>query len=256
MTDARPAPLISEHPIEIQTGEIHLWSASLNDETGDGVRGFQPLLSDIEIGRANAFRFERDRRRFVMARGTLRTLLSRYTGELPEKLLIETGRFGKPILGSATERSVHFNLAHSGDKALYAISLDSPLGVDFEEIGREESLPEFAEGFCSPEELRRFEKLPWPEKTRALLRLWTAKEAFLKAMGTGLQIEPRRIEVPVSVTEGDSQPVSLEWIDSPEISARYVIHPFPDCEERLGGSAALAMPLGQHSPKMIWNGSL
>lgn len=256
MIDELPLPGGPGTPIPISGGEVHLWFASLGEDRTSRIDACWAVLSPDEEKRAHAFRFEVHRRRFVLARGSLRFLLAHYTDVPPGELRIEVDRFGKPALGERTDRSVHFNLAHSGDRALYGISFDSVLGVDFEEIAREQSLPEFAKGFSTPEELLRVEDLPLARKTRALLRLWTAKEAFLKAVGTGLQISPKRIGVPASVMDGETPPVSLTWTDTPEISEPYVVYPLPACEESQGGSAALALPRGAQAPKILWKDRL
>ena len=122
-------------------------------------RGLEDLLSEDERDRAARLRFERDRRRFVVARARLRELLGRRLGMRPEAVAIVYGAQGKPALARGELR---FNLAHSGELALYAFSRACEVGVDLEEI---RALPEARPGF---------------------LRRWTRREALAKGLGSGL----------------------------------------------------------------------
>ncbi len=223
-------------PVRLGPGEVHLWLGSLED---DPDLAGAPLSED-EVRRAGAFRFERDRRRYRVGRGALRRLLARYTGGDPAELVIEADAFGKPRLRDAGG-AVRFNLAHSGERVLYAVSADRELGVDLEAVAHEPRLPECAATITTADERRRIDSLDPAARSRALLRLWTAKEAFLKAIGTGLQIAPDRIEVPVSVMDGSADPVRVYWLDRPAVSARYRLHPFPDFENGCDCSAAVVI---------------
>ncbi len=98
------------------------------------------MLSDDERNRSARFRFEKGRRRFVVARGALRELLGRYLGTDPGQIRFTYNAFGKPELHPDFGDRLKFNLAHSGDLTLIAIARDADVGVDVECIeGRGES---------------------------------------------------------------------------------------------------------------------
>lgn len=215
--------------------ELRWRSLRVDEATLGRLRGW---LTDEERARADRFHFPRDRRRFTVARATLRALLTeRLDAGEPEKLSIETDENGKPFV--PTGDGLHFNLAHSGEVALYAFSRHGEVGVDFEDLAHRDRVADLASAIACPEErawLDAAEDVPL-----ALLRLWTAKEAFLKALGVGLGIEPPRLRVPATALAGDPSAGEVEWSDHPEISRAYRLHPLPDCEQRLGGSAAVVI---------------
>jgi 4'-phosphopantetheinyl transferase len=124
----------------------------------------QPLLCPGERERAARFRFDRDRRRYIVARGRLRQLLGERLGVLPETLEIRQGINGKPHLADG---ALHFNLSHSEDVALFAFSRSGEIGVDIEPL-RDEPL-EFL--YC-----------------------WTRTEALAKALGTGLSMSGEHVD--------------------------------------------------------------
>lgn len=244
-----PSP--SRNKVPIRAGEIHLWAISLQ-AGGDDYQFWLSVLSDDERRRADRYRFEDDRRRFVVARGLLRHLLEEYTGIGAARLDIATDTHGKPHLAQP-HRPLHFNLAHSLDRALIAFSRDSAVGVDFEDLGHRQRVVEVEDSICTPAEKTAIASLGDDEaRSLALLRLWSAKEAFLKALGTGLQVDPTAIAVSESVWKGSASPASVRWEGSPGISARYALHPLPDCEDWLGGSAAVAAMKLAVPHRLVW----
>lgn len=234
----------------LRPGEIQLWAVSLQVDARD-VELWTGVLSREERGRADRYRFEDDRRRFVVARGLLRHLLEAYTGIEASRLAIEAGEWGKPWL-RAPSRPLHFNLAHSGEWALIAMARDAEVGVDFEDLAHGARVEDLAGSICSPAEREAVEGLAVPDRGRALLRLWSAKEAYLKAVGTGLQIDPARLEADAGIWSGSPEPARLCWLDSPGISSRYVIHPLPECESWLGGTAAVAAVRQARPLRAVW----
>ncbi|MES2439183.1 MAG: 4'-phosphopantetheinyl transferase superfamily protein [Verrucomicrobiota bacterium] len=101
--------------------------------------------------------------------------------------------FGKPIL-APPHHWLHFNLSHCNDLAAIAICAYGPVGIDLESMNRAEGLLECETSFCHPEEIA---DLPGEASARAfqLLRIWTAKEAVLKALGTGLSHPPEEVRI-------------------------------------------------------------
>lgn len=157
---------------------------------------YYATLSDDERSRAARFRFERDRRRFVVARGVLRDLLGQYLGCDPGAIRFVRNAFGKPELHPDFGGRLKFNLAHSADLALIAIALDAWVGVDIECIeGREESdYADVARSFFSPTEVDALSRVPSHRYVEAFLSRWTMKEAYVKARGTGLTDAPVELD--------------------------------------------------------------
>lgn len=165
----------------LPAGEVHVWRASLQRPM-QTVERMRLLLARDERDRADRFRFERDRSRYIVGRALLRGLLGRYLDTAPEALEFQYGEFQKPALRSGP----WFNLSHSGPIALYAFSGAGELGIDVEIEDADFASERIAERFFSPAEVSVLRSLPAEAQPRAFLRCWTRKEAFIKARGDGL----------------------------------------------------------------------
>jgi 4'-phosphopantetheinyl transferase len=178
-----PAPPVQ---VSLERNSVHVWAVSLQ-VAGDTLNCLAKTLAPAERRRAESFHFERDRNRFIAGRGTLRTILGRYLRAHPATLELATGSHGKPLLAGPFARSgLHFNLAHSEDLALLAVVHGRVVGVDLEKICATNDAQEMAACFCSTRENTEFQSLPPDEREAAFFRLWTRKEAWLKATGEGL----------------------------------------------------------------------
>jgi 4'-phosphopantetheinyl transferase len=140
------------------------------------------LLSADERERSQRYRQPRDRHRFLTVRSTLRRLLGRYLDIAPENLEFAYSDRGKPNL---RDTNLTFNVSHSHDVALIAITRDRTLGVDVE-YHRLRDVESLARRFFSPRELATLQALPKSDRPTRFFQLWTAKEAYLKATGEGL----------------------------------------------------------------------
>jgi 4'-phosphopantetheinyl transferase len=171
-------------PPRFRAGDVHLWCAGL-DEVDTEL--FEHLLSDDERQRTGRLNFNRDRQRFVAARGLLREILARYLGARPADLRFDYGRFGKPALaGPAAGRELQFNLSHSGALALYAITRGEPIGVDLEQVRPMENIDLIAKRFFRPAEADLLRRLGPDRQLETFFQLWTQKEALVKARGVDL----------------------------------------------------------------------
>jgi 4'-phosphopantetheinyl transferase len=154
-------------------------------------------LSPEEKQRAAGLRFEADRRRFVIAHGSLRLLLAAYRRVSPERLVLIPDSRGKPRLADQTGDSIRFNLSRSDEMALYAFGHGREVGVDVEKIGRNVDELAIARRMFTPDEARRLEALQGDERTVAFFNSWTRLEALAKASGHGLgSISQGKISLP------------------------------------------------------------
>jgi 4'-phosphopantetheinyl transferase len=145
-------------------------------------------LSAHERARANRFRFERDARRYRASHHALRAVLASVTGVPAQDLAFEEGAFGKPHLPAPG--LPHFNMSHSGGWALIGVCRSVPIGVDIELLEPMDDLMALARRNFSAEECAAFSATPPSRQLEAFLQCWTRKEACLKALGSGLSIEP------------------------------------------------------------------
>ena len=170
--------------------DIHVWAAGL-DQPPENVAALRSILSPDETIRAARFHFERDRHRFAVARGALRSLLGCYLSLSPAQVQINYSPRGKPAVSSP----LHFNLSHSGELALLAVTRIGEIGVDVEHIRPVKDAGHIAERFFSPRESAAFKSLPRLKKPAAFFNLWTRKESWLKATGEGLSDSLSQVEV-------------------------------------------------------------
>jgi 4'-phosphopantetheinyl transferase len=159
---------------------VDLWSLSLDLAVGEHEWDVLPLS---ERQRAHRFRREIDRDRFVVCRSVLRRILGAYLDRVPERLEFEYGEHGKPFLAG---EALHFNVSHADGKSLIVVTCAGPVGVDLEPEARAIDVDGVAKTVCSRSEYARISALPAADRRLALLRIWVAKEAFLKSTGQGL----------------------------------------------------------------------
>jgi 4'-phosphopantetheinyl transferase len=165
--------------------EVHSWCVGL-DVSPETYARLHATLARHERRRSARLRFERDRRRFVVARGVLRELLGRYLRTPPCQIRFVYNAFGKPALSPEFGSRLKFNLSHSADLALIAIAADADIGVDLEYIRAQPDYAEIARHFFSAAEVDRLNRLPSHLHAQAFLSCWTKKEAYVKACGEGL----------------------------------------------------------------------
>jgi 4'-phosphopantetheinyl transferase len=173
---------------------VTLWWTSLHDHA-DAIEAASDRLDDAECRRAARFSVEGGRLRYLAAHTMLRTLMGKKLGVDPQALAFSEGVRGKPSL---TAPRVHptpwFNLSHSGDLAVVALS-DSEVGVDVEMIRSVPKLDRLAKRFYSDAERRRLSQSAKGRREADFLAIWTAKEAYLKAVGSGVAMPLKAIEV-------------------------------------------------------------
>ncbi len=142
------------------------------------------VLSPDERERANRFRFSDDRLRFALTRISLRLLLAEELSVDPRMLEFSARDYGKPYLADAPH--LNFNVSHSGGLGTIGISKERAIGVDIEYIREELDELGLAQAFFSPSEALFLASLEADERSAAFYRIWTSKEAILKAYGFGI----------------------------------------------------------------------
>ena len=182
--------------------QVDIWRAWLDVEPQETARFFS-FLTVEERSRANRFVFSRDRDRFVVARGTLRQLAGAYLRTSPADLRLEAGPYGK--LTFVDHPHLRFNLAHSSGLGLYVFTMEREVGIDIERIQDEFASELIAERYFSIIERNELRGLPMEMRVKAFFLCWTRKEAFVKAIGQGLQIPLDSFDVSVS----PNQPAKL-----------------------------------------------
>lgn len=175
------SPLIQ---LNLHADEVHVWRAHLK-QPDDLVARLEKTLSPDEEARLARLRIARVRRHFIVGRGVLRDVLGRYLDIVPGAVAFTYGSQGKPAL-AANESGLQFNLSHSGEMALVAVTRNREIGVDLEKLRPMSDAEQIACRFFSPNESACFLDLPPNQRNLAFFACWTRKEAYLKALGDGI----------------------------------------------------------------------
>lgn len=180
-------------------GDVHVWVVDL---AARGAAVDYDNLDPEERRRAAAFKNDHLRARYALAHVALRQLLAAYLGDSPAGLTISRrscavcgAPHGKPALAGDAASRLYFNLAHSGEHALVAVAR-SEVGVDIEQVASAGVNPQTVSAALAPAEARWLATFPFEKRDRAFFSCWTRKEAYLKARGVGLNVEPREISIP------------------------------------------------------------
>jgi 4'-phosphopantetheinyl transferase len=144
-------------------------------------------LSQDEQERADKLKVELKRKQFVITRGILRKLLSKCFGKDAKEIKISYGQHGKPFIeDKLNDKSVEFNISHSDDYGLIAITLDNKIGVDIEKLNPVIDYQSLSNRFFSDKEKEELSSLDKELQLDAFYRIWVRKESFIKATGKGI----------------------------------------------------------------------
>lgn len=174
---------------------IDVWQLALPTQV-DGAT--EALLTRDERDRAHRHHHAVDRVRSLFSRASLRRLLGAYLRLPPAAVALAEGLHGKPVLAHACS-GLHFNTSHSGDWVLHAFGCGAALGIDIERPPPRGYDSGMLRGYLTPRERARLAPLPPDALQREALRLWVRKEAWLKALGTGLSRDPATLELDEAV---------------------------------------------------------
>jgi 4'-phosphopantetheinyl transferase len=190
---------------------------------------FEPLLSSDERARADSFRFARDRSRYVVARGLLRTLLGEQLGIDPERIDFGYGEHGKPCLAGRTR--LRFNLAHSKDVVAVALCEGREIGIDVEAQREGLFAEEIARRYLPERAAMEIERRPEADRAREFFRAWVRQEAYAKGLGAGLELIGQSPDpedwtiVDLELTPGYAAALAIEGGGALDGGEQLVTHP-------------------------------
>ncbi len=187
--------------------EVHVWALALSDAATPAA--YRSALTVDEQQRADSYRFDGDRYRWITARFALRSVLGAYLGISADAVRFHLNTYGKP--GIADASSLHFNLSHTRKYAFIAIGC-WPLGIDVETMDRNVQFVELAQRFFAREEVEILLGTPAAKRQRIFYKLWTRKEAYVKARGLGLSLPLRAFSVGLQDTSAIIQ-TEARWDD-------------------------------------------
>lgn len=215
--------------IIIPPRDIHVWRINVNDYS-NYLANFYKLLSYDEHKRTSQYHFEKDRKNFIIARGILRSIISRYLLITPEEIKFSYNAYGKPYLNPKNNGPLYFNISHSADLILYIFSKNNEVGIDVENIHPIDNFENIAEQFFSPRENIKLKSVPASLRLNSFFKCWTRKEAFIKAIGNGLSYPLHEFDVSLLPNE----PATLLKVQrDPYLSSQWslkALTPYPGYE--------------------------
>jgi 4'-phosphopantetheinyl transferase len=210
--------------------EVHLWTVPLA-RTDEELARLRELLSDEEYARACCYKPRQARDQFITARAFLRLILGGYLSLDPARVRFRTSNTGKPLLDGG---GPFFNVSHSGDVGLIAVTRWGEVGVDVERIKPISTYLDMADRYFTPGEVAALRRLPPGAREQAFFHIWTRKEAFLKATGLGLSHGLERFEVSVPP---DDPPRILHIDGDPGQGRRWCMRSFDPAPGYVGALA-------------------
>ncbi|AZQ51705.1 4'-phosphopantetheinyl transferase family protein [Burkholderia cenocepacia] len=185
-------------------------------------------LSDDERARAARFLRHEDAVRSAATRAALRDVLGAALGIAPHAVEIVVDAAGRPSLDRAHRASLDFNVSHAGDHALIAWAPAGRVGVDIEGCNRATDWRALTREVCAPVEIAYLDDLPPGAREGEFMRVWSAKEALLKALGTGIVgglrafavVPPREAATPATTIVDPTAPAAgvaafdAAWLDA------------------------------------------
>jgi 4'-phosphopantetheinyl transferase len=216
--------------------EVHVWRFGLN-VSDSALHRFRGLLCEKEIARTERFRLPDLRRRFVAARGALRSILAGYLSMDPRQVTFSYGPYGKPSVRNSPN-GIQFNLSHSNDLMVAAVCRRGLIGVDIEQEESRFPVGEIAARYFCEREKNEIAQADDKTGLRTFFQLWTAKEAVTKATALGLSLELSKVEIGLD-------PLQVLALEAPASEPRvdWRLVPFSPAEGYRGTLALTAEPL-------------
>ncbi|MCW8929907.1 MAG: 4'-phosphopantetheinyl transferase superfamily protein [Gammaproteobacteria bacterium] len=188
----------STPPIAVTLSDniIDVWLCQLTDIENRNPL-FLPQLSKEEKNRAERFKFDIHRNRFIASHGFVRTVLAKYLNCETSDIDFLKGEQGKPYLSISNSGNLQFNLSHTQDVAILAVTKDVAVGVDIEHNDRKTDWKGICKRFFTEPEQEALFSLNTEQQANAFFDLWTRKEAYMKVLGTGLSLSPTEFTLSV-----------------------------------------------------------
>jgi len=192
--------------VSLTTRDVHVWRVPL-DLDADRVRDYANVLSHEEQARADRYRIESKRTEFIVTRGLLRRAIACMlqtddTETYARGLTFLFGAHGKPSIAQpASAATIRCNVSHTRGLALVAVTRGLDVGIDVEHVGRVKDYLALGRRYFSETEYAELAGLPDGQQQRAFFRCWTRKEAYLKAIGSGITLGLDQFDVSLAPNE-------------------------------------------------------
>lgn len=185
--------------LETLRHEAHVWAVKPESIVNGAILdACMNVLSEQELQRLRRFRFPEDQHRFLVSHALVRTVLSKYVGISPKEWVFSSGSHGKPVTINAALPDIRFNLSHTRGLAACLVSSGCDCGIDVEKVHDRHDPIGVAERMFSIEEISKMRQLKGREQLEYFFLRWTLREAFTKALGTGISFPTRKLNFRIS----------------------------------------------------------
>ena len=229
--------------IPLAPDEIHLWLAFYDQIDDEHLHAaYRSLLNAAEREQEPRFYFARDRRRYLITRALVRTVLSRYTPVDPAEWMFSTNAYGRPEIANpeAAEAGLSFNISHTHSLIVLGVTRGRALGVDVENFRAREVSLDIADHYFAPQEVTALSAVPAHEQQYRFFEYWTFKESYIKARGMGLSLPLDKFSFHYRDDRAVDIAIHPELADDAARWQFWQFRPSPDylvaiCAERNGG---------------------
>lgn len=248
--------------IVLTSAEIHVWLAFYDEISEDSLlAAYRELLSAAEKEQETRFYFARDRRRYLVTRALVRTVLSRYASIQPSEWMFSTNAYGRPAAVNAQAKDLSFNISHTHSLIVLGVTRSRALGVDVENFQAREVSIDLMDRYFAPQEVEVLTAAPPHEQQYRFFEYWTFKEAYIKARGMGLSLpldkfsfqyaDDRAVEIAIHPELADDAARWQFWQFQPKPEYLVAI-----CAERAGARSPRlivrrAVPLRSEQPFVV-----
>jgi 4'-phosphopantetheinyl transferase len=191
--------------IEIEDYQVHIWQANLKS-LSVYPEDISKTLSSDELESADKLKFTIDREHFILRHYYLRLILGKYCNCQPHELMFRYNSCKKPYISIPEYKEILFNMSSSGDLMIVGLGWHNDIGIDIEKVHEFYNLENISADYFSLQELNYFNGES--DRTKAFFKIWTRKEAIIKAMGQGLYYPLKSFCVEVSPS-GDYEHMTI-----------------------------------------------
>lgn len=190
-SEEMPVWITKYHPIELQKNHTDIWRVKISDQLNN-LTYFKSILNHDEINVASKYHFSKNIQCSIVSRACLKILLGNYLRCHPSLITLRKNKYGKLFVSK--QSNFFFNVTHTDEIILYAFAM-TPIGIDIENTKHNIEFLEIAKIFFSEGEIKKLEKVSEDDLRSTFFRIWTRKEAFIKAIGKGLSLSLNQFEV-------------------------------------------------------------
>lgn len=241
--------------------EIHLWLADY-ERIGDERlhAAYRALLTEEERRQEPRFHFARDRRRYLVTRALVRTVLSRYAAVDPAAWMFSPNEYGRPAATNAEAHDLRFNLSHTHSMIVLGVTRGRELGVDVENVRAREVSIDIARHYFAPDEVAALNVVPPHRQQDRFFEYWTFKESYIKARGMGLSLPLDKFSFHYPHDAAVDIAIHPELADDASRWQFWQFRPSPEylvavCAERTGDAPRVtvreAVPLAHEEPRPV-----